>query len=357
MARARVAHLLVIAFQWPLAVRALLASPRVDAALTLLASEVIDPKIISGDGPPAPTLSSQEISCLLKQAVYPDEITLFGSNQTLQSVQVTRNHPTHWRTCSIVSSSGVVTLNNHSKAIDAADAVMHFNTAPLKGYEASVGYRDDIRFVNNQFARLMLDNSTALNLSDTTMYINVLPTLADSVGRRQAKEFRELMHAHPHLRMFTTPNTLQHRVAVALHHIYSNEWFSQSGVNHRPTSGAVGMVLAMSMCDIITSYGMAASRSAYSARHHYYDDEGTVASEQYYHKSFTAEKDLWRRLSVTPVADIDSDDIATIPGFSNYDCTGVAKLNMEVELEESHAVAVRIIIPTLIALSSILLSS
>mmetsp|Transcript_10779 Transcript_10779/g.19566 ORF Transcript_10779/g.19566 Transcript_10779/m.19566 type:complete len:356 (-) Transcript_10779:86-1153(-) len=281
---------------------------------------------------PMPQMNASEISCLLKLAVTEAaaNITSVGTNGTLKAMQSEGLLPTRWSKCAVVSSSGVVALKNHSTEIDAADAVMHFNTAPLEGYEGWVGSRDDMRFVNNQFAKLVESHSTPLELNNHTVYINVLPFADDD----EAQAFDDLAKQHPGMRLFTASATVEHRVSLVLRHIYSDEWFREQGRSYMLTTGGVGMALALSLCDTVLAYGMAESEGAKTAPYHYYNNEGTTASKQEFHRSFTAEKDLWRRLSVSQVADIDANNVAEIPGFSHYDCTGYTQSAALQELEE-----------------------
>mmetsp|Transcript_18695 Transcript_18695/g.43713 ORF Transcript_18695/g.43713 Transcript_18695/m.43713 type:complete len:364 (-) Transcript_18695:72-1163(-) len=311
---------------------------------------------------PMPKMNSTEISCYIKMALVEatENITLFGSNDTLGSLQAQGKLPTLWRTCSVVSSSGVVMLKNQSQAIDKSDAVIHFNTAPLKGYEGWVGSRDDVRFVNNQFAKLVLDHSTPLETNNHTMYINVLPAYDKDAHIEQTGQYEELLKQRPGLRIFEAAPTIEHRASLLLRHIYSAEWFHEQGSSYLPTTGGVGMILALSMCDTVFAYGMAESENSKSAPYHYYDGEGTVASEQDYHRSFSAEKDLWRRLSVSQVADIDANDVAEIPGLSHYECSNFARsldgMQFGEALEEADsktAPALSMVLPAMAVLSSL----
>jgi len=357
MVRASLAHVLVANLFLPFALAALVghSSPQYQ---TLQANEVGADKFDS-EVLPMPQMNASEISCLLKLALTDatGNITSVGSNGTLKALQSEGRVPTRWSKCSVVSSSGVVTLKNQSKEIDAADAVMHFNTAPLKGYEGWVGSRDDMRFVNNQFAKLVQSHSTPLELNNHTVYINVLPFADDD----EAQAFDDLAKQHPGMRLFTASATVEHRVSLVLRHIYSDEWFREQGRSYMLTTGGVGMALALSLCDTVLAYGMAESEGAKNAPYHYYDNEGTTASTQDYHRSFTAEKDLWRRLSVSQVADIDANDVAEIPGLNHYDCTGYMQSadvqEFEEDLEKAQAAPLfsSLLFPAMAAMASLLL--
>jgi len=44
------------------------------------------------------------------------------------------------------------------------------------------------------------------------------------------------------------------------------------------------------------------------------------AAQNTWHKTFRAEKDLWRRIARNSASEIDATDLAIIPGFSQVQC-------------------------------------
>lgn len=55
------------------------------------------------------------------------------------------NMSSTWRRCAVVGSGGGLIGSNHAAAIDQADAVMRFNFAPTRGFAADVGHRTTVR--------------------------------------------------------------------------------------------------------------------------------------------------------------------------------------------------------------------
>eukprot|EP00927_Polykrikos_kofoidii_P041050 TRINITY_DN34982_c0_g2_i1.p1 TRINITY_DN34982_c0_g2~~TRINITY_DN34982_c0_g2_i1.p1 ORF type:complete len:385 (+),score=32.88 TRINITY_DN34982_c0_g2_i1:109-1155(+) len=255
-----------------------------------------------------------------------------------------------WRTCAVVSSSGVLTRHHHGADIDKADLVMRFNAAPLEGYNATVGARDDIRFVNNQFMSrsLMADGQNPSDSSARSQQVvdrhsdwyKVRPdTTYVAIPMDPIPAAETFVSKHGNIDVYVTNESMHESISDVFRTLYDPVSFRSSSsylgcMSRLPTTGAVGMLAALAICDEVKAYGMASSAPTADSPHHYYDDsdvlDGTSmelpgnkrgsAALHNYHCSFAAEKDLWRRLASNSPEDIDKTDVATIPGFSRVRC-------------------------------------
>merc|ERR550514_2513769 len=126
---------------------------------------------------------------------------------------------------------------------------------------------------------------------------------------------------------------VQQSVTKAIRQVFDTSWFSvgSDGFRDFPSTGALGMLIALSVCDEVRAYGMAATQKAnWLYPYHYYEEltgfKAGFADNNTVHKSFDAEKHLWRLLARNPPAEMDKTDVAVIPGFSNAVCPkGVAR--------------------------------
>eukprot|EP00971_Amphidinium_carterae_P072082 1425578-Amphidinium_carterae.2 len=198
-------------------------------------------------------------------------------------------------TCAVVSSSGIMTVTSAGKRIDEADVVMRFNNVTVKGFEKFVGSKETLRFVNMHFAaKVLKGNFTA---DPSVIYVCALPT-----GPNTQKRWEELAERRPDLQLFMVPRDMSKNVGAALRLLYdAPEYFN--GPSKLPTTGAVGMLLAMSLCSKVDAYGMAVSDHAVqlgSKVPYHYDKVGGAATENAWHESFVPEKRLWRFLASEP---------------------------------------------------------
>lgn len=221
---------------------------------------------------------------------------------------------TNYSNCSVISSSGVLTLHSHGEAIDLSDLTIRFNDAPVEGFEEYVGSRIDVRGINDESPKKMLEGFDEEELNSSTFEeypINgaresppVTPDFPSDVD-----VFEGYVMKAPVLLDF----------ADYLDTVYADEWFA-SGDEVIPTSGAAGMLTALDLCNEVRAYGMAVTPNTKTAPYHYYEPDAPGNNADF-HATFDAEKDLWRRLADNSGSDIDATDMAIIRGFSKADCS------------------------------------
>lgn len=235
--------------------------------------------------------------------------------------------PHRYSQCAVVSSSGVLRKHQHGESISDADMVMRFNNAPTQGFEDLVGGGTTFRVVNEKLLMNWLNGTDLALLSPGVTFVSTCSICnvgeAQLVNVTELKRRRQDVHSlFPTINMYTS----NLEVEAELDTFFKREYMS-SGRHRRHeksspagvTTGSMGMALALSICDEVKAYGMAQS-STDVVPYNYYDAESTSRKTNLWHRSWTAEKALWRRLAVNSEADIDATDVAVIPGFSKVPC-------------------------------------
>lgn len=273
--------------------------------------------------PPPPSATPREIFCGMAQNVSMEATR--WERSPMSTPIMTQRHTT----CSVISNSGVLQRYQHGKDIDSTSLVVRFNDAPVTGFEQKVGSRDDLRFMNDLFGPAELNGKMKVDLHNTTTYIS-FPNKEPQV------EGMETLHAkHPSVPLFWGDMGLQQNLSAYLRQSYPSDWFppvltQDYGTAEQHwfvTTGAVGMFMAMSICDEVHAYAMASTWVDSNYPFHYYDSTLTPqywrADTNIWHRTFDAEKDLWKRLSVNGIREIEATSLAIIPGFSGVDCANV----------------------------------
>ncbi|XP_022100839.1 alpha-N-acetylgalactosaminide alpha-2,6-sialyltransferase 2-like [Acanthaster planci] len=209
--------------------------------------------------------------------------------------------------CAVIGNGGMMNGSNKGKEIDAHDYVFRVNVALTKGYERDLGTKTSFYC----FTMVTLSNSlrggARLGFREppygkgiryvffadndwTYSYLNAVlndrppPHSADKY-RRPPPNFVKKLHAedvklvHPdfqrYLKWSWVNSTAQHKLV------------------HRPTTGAIMLLLALHTCDEVNVYGFGGSYSKFSE--HYYDKKFQKHVFFANHDN-NAENALWRRL-------------------------------------------------------------
>lgn len=230
----------------------------------------------------------------------------------------------HWAalpakgTCAVISSAGCLLNHKLGREIDAADMVIRFNTAKTKGFEEMVGAKDDLRIINMMVPEQFVDEGGFP--SNKTTYVVSAPVAdkdADAVALHQR---------WPDNKIYRIPTPALGRLQTALREAYPPHWFSgEEWKTQWPTTGAVGMLVALSLCKEVRAYGMAGTPGSLGGNMHYFPPEwgggaGVEQTTDSVHLSLRAEKDIWRRLATNPTSEVDKTEVAIIPGFAADKC-------------------------------------
>jgi len=247
-------------------------------------------------------------------------------------------------TCSVVGNSGVLKNYKHGDAIDRSEQVFRFNDAPagLQGpkktgdYKAMVGVKEDVRLVNDLF--IWEAGAYPQLLRKGVKYIFWKPVNVTIMG------LDDLVKKHPGMEFYQVRHDVVKHLSDVFSALYERGWWADWSHSKggpmwtTPSTGAIGMVLALTICKEIRAYGLAATRKGLETAYHYYEvadakptDKNRSTDKGNDHAGFFAEKDLWRRIANSK-EDLDSTDVALIPGFTSL-AQGPACQSREVVLK------------------------
>jgi alpha-N-acetyl-neuraminate alpha-2,8-sialyltransferase (sialyltransferase 8B)/alpha-N-acetyl-neuraminate alpha-2,8-sialyltransferase (sialyltransferase 8D) len=261
----------------------------------------------------------QELMCLFKEYVERDAI----SGVRIRSLEdyAGPSMPQVKGTCAVVGSSGVLLMHSYGTEIDEAAKVFRFNTAPVEGLEQYVGQKDNHRFVNEKVLDLWSQNVNVSMFSHNVTYTASCTLCKLGTDYRVTPDVykRRVMatsFAHPNLQLYASDLTLESKVQDFIKRVYKLD-DSPAGV----TTGAIGMALALSLCDEVKAYGLAATPYDDVVPYHYWEPSSTIRTTEHHHGSILAEKDLWMRLATNPPEDVGDTGVAVLPGFSSLTCS------------------------------------
>jgi len=222
-------------------------------------------------------------------------------------------------TCAVVSGSGVLLKHSYGSEIDGADVVFRFNEAPSGGeFAAVVGTREDIRIVNQKVGKRYLAHLNKTVVHPGTMYLlNKHYSLEqDELSRLRMNYPASFFTLGDEKRTFTflskglLKQALPERTASIDHGLI--------------TTGFEGISLALAVCGEVRAYGFPSGPNSESAPFHYHGKwatNGTTANTNpnLLHTTIAAiEKEYFRRLAIN--TDIETSDVAILPGYANFMC-------------------------------------
>ena len=169
--------------------------------------------------------------------------------------------PRRFGTCAVVGSGGTLSGSGSGEAIDAHDAVIRFNGAPIESFAADVGRRTTVWVVAGmhliQPARVKPPQLVALYCSNAWLGSCHFGLLA---ARRKVGS---VMLINPQLASDTAALPLGDGPAARV---------SANG-RTRPSAGLMGVALAAKLCDSVRLYGFGndSHPNSSGACRHYYD--------------------------------------------------------------------------------------
>ncbi|XP_031176422.1 beta-galactoside alpha-2,6-sialyltransferase 1 isoform X2 [Sander lucioperca] len=276
-----------------------------------------------------PKLSGAELLCELKEKVSVSTLTSdlppFSSLSwaaTLPPAPLTSDLGPY-RSCAVVSSAGSLRYSGLGKEIDSHDAVLRFNAAPTTGYEKDVGSKTTIRLINSQvmasddhrFLSSSLYSSGALVAWDPAPFSADLTQWYNRTDYPIFLQYQRYRRLHPLQPFYILHPRFEWQVWQRI-----QDNMAEPIQKNPPSSGLLGTVLMMSLCDTVHVYEFLPSRRKTELCHYYqrfYDAACTLGA---YHP-LLYEKNLVKRMNQGSDRDIYTHGRVTLPGFRKLNCT------------------------------------
>uniref|UniRef100_A0A3B5ACT1 Beta-galactoside alpha-2,6-sialyltransferase 1 n=1 Tax=Stegastes partitus TaxID=144197 RepID=A0A3B5ACT1_9TELE len=271
-----------------------------------------------------PKLSGPELLCQLKDNV--EVMTLTADLQPFSALPWAAQLPPKpltsdlgpYKSCAVVSSAGSLRYSGLGKEIDSHDAVLRFNAAPTAGYEKDVGSKTTIRLINSQVKTAGTDClCCSLMRTCLTVCVSILQwyNRTDYPIFTQYQRYRRL---HPLQPFYILHPRFEWQVWQRI-----QDNMAEPIQKNPPSSGLLGTVLMMSLCEVVHVYEFLPSRRKTELCHYYqrfYDAACTLGA---YHP-LLYEKNLVKRMNQGSDRDIYTHGRVTLPGFSRLNCTQAA---------------------------------
>ncbi|KAL6456089.1 hypothetical protein MHYP_G00359400 [Metynnis hypsauchen] len=274
-------------------------------------------------------LEKQELLCQLKQQAQvraldgaEEPFASLGWKHLVPSQPLLKLHGTPYKTCAVVSSAGAILKSSLGKEIDSHDAVLRFNSAPTEGYENDVGKKTTIRIINSKVM-----GEPEQNFKTSSLYKNL--TLVAWDPSPYSSDLHQ-WYKNPDFDLFAVYKdyrTLSPEQPFYILHprfIWSLWNVLQANTNENiqpnpPSSGFIGIVLMMGLCEQIDVYEFIPSKRHTTLCHYYTKDRDMACTLGAYHP-LLFEKLLVRRMATTSYSDFSNKGKVTLPGFSKITC-------------------------------------
>ncbi|XP_034636827.1 beta-galactoside alpha-2,6-sialyltransferase 1 isoform X2 [Trachemys scripta elegans] len=228
----------------------------------------------------------------------------------------------HFRQCAVVSSAGSLKSSHLGPEIDLHDAVLRFNGAPTIGFQNDVGEKTTVRLVNSQLVTVeeqkfltdTLYNTGILIVWDPAPYhaeINEWYRKPDYSFFANYKVYRT---RHPEQPFYI----LNPKMQWQLWDILQENSLEEIQPNP-PSSGMLGIVIMMTLCDEVDVYEFLPSKRQTDICHYYQRYHDRACTMGAYHP-LLFEKNLVKHINQGQNELIYTHGKVTLPGFRNMHC-------------------------------------
>ncbi|XP_057677398.1 beta-galactoside alpha-2,6-sialyltransferase 1 [Corythoichthys intestinalis] len=275
-----------------------------------------------------PALSGPELLCQIQQKV--EASTLTAELPPFSSPAWTSQLPTRplasevgpFKSCAVVTSAGSLRNSGLGKEIDSHDAVLRFNSAPTASYEKDVGSKTTLRLMNSQV--MSSDNNHFLSSSlystgvlvawDPAPFSANLTEWFNHTDYPIFSQYLRYRRLHPQQPFYILHPRFLWQVWQRI-----QDNMPEPIQKNPPSSGMLGTVLMMSICEVVHVYEFLPSQRKTELCHYYqrfYDAACTLGA---YHP-LMYEKNLVKRMNQGLDRDIYTRGRVTLPGFSSLAC-------------------------------------
>ncbi|NWY39103.1 SIAT1 sialyltransferase, partial [Sylvia atricapilla] len=273
-------------------------------------------------------LSPEKLLCQLRDRVNVTMIQRsdgpFGTSEWQQylpgkSLSEAVGHLGH---CAVVSSAGSLKSSRLGQEIDSHDAVLRFNGAPVRGFQDDVGQKTTIRLMNSQlvtveeqqFLKEPLYNTGILIVWDPAPYHAEIHEWYRKPDYNFFESYKAYRRTYPEQPFYILNPKMQWQLwdilqENSLEHIQPNP----------PSSGMLGIVLMMTLCDRVDVYEFLPSKRQTDICHYYQKFHDHACTMGAYHP-LLFEKNLVKHLNQGTDEDIYTRGKVTLPGFRKVHC-------------------------------------
>ncbi|XP_018410299.1 PREDICTED: beta-galactoside alpha-2,6-sialyltransferase 1 [Nanorana parkeri] len=224
--------------------------------------------------------------------------------------------------CAVVTSAGSMRFSKLGQEIDSHEAVLRFNKAPTKGFEIDVGSKTTIRLMNSQIVAL-----PSYTFLDDPIYKSGILIMWDPAAYEQNVY---QWYKKPEFKFFERYSKYRKQNPNQPFYILNpkNSWQLWNIIQENspeniqpnpPSSGSLGILLMMNLCDEVNVYEFLPS-TRQSDLCYYYDRYNDRACTVGGYHPLMYEKNLVMKLNRGDMDTIHKYGKVTLPGFRNLKC-------------------------------------